>query len=819
MAVHKHTKRPQYGQISEWDDDPTDDWRQDVHGVSRAEHGAVAPVVFDIETTAETPQRPIIVTVYDSKPQHLHVAYVRGYQGFKPDADQLADRAAEAMGSYPVADVTVHHTVTQSWFENWVLQNVHNDAEKALVGHNVFFDMGILASPDPGAFDAFGLDPNDWDGAMTYRDLTCTFKRAGAFGKLYSWRPQRNIPVIDTQVLAKSMWHSSGLSALAEEYGIGGVEPDQHGELTEEYLLYNVDDVRQTMHVYEELIEELQTGFNTDMTGDKVFSTASIAKDVLSRMGYDRSHYTEQAAGVIAPSYFGGNTEALQTGELIEDVTYMDILSQYPTVAGLCDVWRYMRAETVDVSQVAPETLPRPTAADLQQPEAWREIAPYYVAVESDGSTLPIRTSLEGTGTTRVYNAEVTHDGATTVHHLMDVIGAQIRGEDVQIRKAWKAEKIGEQSTQAASVGDTQIGAKDNVMVRSIEERKRLQQVFGGKNQKTKSLKITANSCYGISAERIVEEDGDPGAEDHCRYDVAGKLYNPHVASTITAGGRLMLSLGEVVAEQHGGQLYYCDTDSLIVDDHVAADVQAAFADLNPYEQEPVASAEVLEIEEGKDGKPLESVSLFALGVKKYAVLDQHELIKYTEHGLGAFECLRGSEAVQQFWRTLLTRFYNVDVHGSTFTAEQVQQPLIWQQTASTELVRQTVNDYLSDQFRFGDWVQRVIDTAQDGRRTVYLGIDVTEEAVKIEETQDGLSTEQLAAEDLQGEELKRVLDLLSEWHTNEQIRSQQYGERPSVVIEDTAVVTKEASTEKMALGAMVSELLHVTASMGLLFD
>jgi hypothetical protein len=434
--------------------------------------------------------------------------------------------------------------------------------------------------------------------------------------------------VVDTQVVAKSLWHSSSLSGLAEEYDLGGVEAEEHGTLSREYLLYNVDDVRQTVQVYERLKEELQTGFNTDMNPDKVFSTASIAKDVLKRMGYDRTHYTETAAGVIAPSYFGGNTEALETGRRIEGVTYMDILSQYPTVAGLTDVWECMRAETVDVQEVEPESLPEPSVEALQEPDTWEAIAPYYCAVSSEGATLPVRTELEGTHTTRVYNAEVTHSGGTTLHHYMDILGAKIRGEEVDIHRVWRVEPEGEQQTAPGSVGDTTIGAAENVMVRAIEERKAKQAEYGGKNQKTKSLKILANSCYGISAERLVEENGKPGEENHERYDTAGLFYNPHVASTITAGGRLMLSLGEVVAEQNGGRLYYCDTDSLVVDSEVDTAVQEAFQDLNPYSKEPVASAEVLEIEEGKNGEPLQNVSLFALGVKKYAILSDTELVK-----------------------------------------------------------------------------------------------------------------------------------------------------------------------------------------------
>jgi len=807
--VHRHTERPYYQTES---GDLTNRWADNPdrlnHTVSRREHGQKSPVVFDIETTAETPQRPILVTAYDSMEQVVEIAFDYGRDGFRPKDSDVKELVIEGFDDVPVKDVIVSRNVSQAWFERRVLSRVLNEPSKVLTGHNIGFDLGLLASPNWAVVDVLGEDKSDWDGAMTFKDISCLFKRAGAFGKLYSFIDTSSdggylsANVADTQTVAKSLWLPAGLSDLSDHFGIGGIEADEHGKLGADYIKYNADDVRQTYQCHERLTVELANGFDTDMTPDTVYSTASLAKDVLTRMGYDRTHYTEQAATVIPEAYFGGRTEALVTGELVSDVTYMDILSQYPTVCGLTQVWDCMRAEQIDIQHIDSEALPKPSADDLRQSEIWPTIAPYYVKVSADGAVLPVRTDAMG-DTTRVYTADVQHTGSeSTWYHYMDVLAAELMGEaEYDIQSAVKVVPEGTQDLQDVTVGGREIQSDDNVMVRCIEERKSVQAENGGENRRTKSLKITANSCYGIAAERIVTENGQD------RHDTAGKFYNPHVAATITAGGRLQLAIGEHAAEQSGGSLYYCDTDSLIVDESVSTAVQQAYSGLNPYEAEPVCNAEVLEIEDGKlaDGTGVlcSGGELFAIGVKKYCYMKDSEPVKFTEHGLGHYSNMRDSDTVRGFWKYLLSQKFGLYVDGDMLPIEKLSEPVIWQQGASTEAVRAMVDEHLTDEFRYGDWVERLIMLEQDGTDRFYFGVDVTDRCLRIEVQPDGsISHEVLTGDNLANrEQFKTVQDVVMDWFMDGDTGTNG---RYSVSITGHKPVTKEATTVKLAWDELV---------------
>lgn len=803
--THHHTARPYYKDESDshrryirnWSDE--NDGEPD-HYVDHRESQYLYPVVFDIETTAETPQRPILVSVYDEKAKRLTIAYN------VQEADEMPSEAeleAHADKFEDCREVDIRYSCNMTWFEDNVLRLVHNDDERVLVAHNAFFDLGILAQPNDELVYHEKVQSDRWDGCFEYNDMACLHHRAGAYGRMYNFRAPHtgeffDIPVADTMTVCKSLFLPASLEKASELFGIEYADVDgEHGVLNPEYIEYNVDDVRATYELFHALKNRMRVGFNSEQPLHSIYSTASIAKDILARMDYDRVHYTERALEIITPSYFGGNTEALKVGELVENVAFQDILSQYPTVCALTDVWDYMQAERITVERIDVSDLPAPSVDDLREPEAWKECAEYYVILEADGATLPVRTALEAGETTRVYNANVTHGDCTTTHHYFDYLAAQLHADgdpDIEIVTAFKAKKHGQQTLTPTKVGGTKIGAYDNIMKRGIEERKRIQwkENDGEKDERTMSLKIMANSSYGISAERIVEEIGEPDEYGYQRHDIAGKYYNPHVASTITAGGRLQLALGEHAARQAGGEMYYCDTDSLITDAHTAESVRDAYANLNPYDG-VAGTLDVLEVEEGyRDGEEimLDNVDLFAVGEKKYAIMDkERNIVKNTEHGLGHYNNLRDSDTIRKFWETVyadVTRDFSV---GAGFDSEKMNELVFWDTAATTATSRRLIDDKLNQSVRYGDFIQRTISTADSDRVVNYIGIDLHERAIAIEQLENG---EYVAreVEDIEREGLKTVKNVVAQFATGARVNDS----RPDVKVTDRKVVTKEAS-------------------------
>lgn len=779
-------------------------------GPGDIEHGQQAsvsrtsrhPVVFDIETTAEVPQEPILWTVHDSKSGETTVAYDRN-RGGRFDTEKIANvvgQQLKARGLY-ANPIRVLPSVSPGAFERSVIARAAGDPSRVLVGHNVFFDLNIAGRPNDGLLKGKQIG-RGWQAATEYDEFTLLSKRAGAYGHIYSLirhgdsDPETTLNIADTRVAAKSIQISGSLAGACEEFDIPvDKDVDEHGRLTYDYIGYNAGDVASTHALYHDIRRRLHMDFGANLSPEDVYSTASIFKDVLKRMDYDRVHYPKDALRVISPAYFGGRTEAIRCGELIEDVTYTDVLSEYPTVCSLADVWRFMQAERVQISEIDPVTLPTPESyRSLSAQPIWARMADFYVVVRADGHKLPVRTKLPGTNTTRVFNADVHHaDGVTTTHHFYDVVSAWLlSGEWPDIVTAFRVDPIGQQDLRDANIGGRRINAYDDILRRAIEERKIIEREYG-EGPRENSLKITANSGYGVAAERLVA--GDVGHLGVKKHDVAGSFYNPHVAATITAGGRLMLAYGERVADEHGGRLWYCDTDSLVIDDAVVAPVQSAFDSLNPYSG-PAGDKDVLEVE-SEDDVTLRGVDLFAVGEKKYAILKDGELVKFTEHGLGHYEQFRDTDTIARFWRNLLSESH-VDVKGEHLTLDEWDEPVIFQQPASTAGVREALSGLVGQEVRYGDWLQQTVSRVP-ASNTRYVGTDISDRAIKIQ------GDDVLGAQEIDPDGVKTVRDVLNQWKQSALFTRAN----PEVRIIGKRTVTKESATVEMDIAAQIEAALN----------
>lgn len=825
--------------IKEWDDA---EWENPVSGETvdlydeheesvpydRAEF---YPLAFDIESDASTPQRPILAVAYDAATGTAWVAvdWERAeWPEGKVYAPELREMVRDEFGGREmgVREVNVH-TLGVSWFDRILDQmckddedDAGNEIRRALTGHNVFYDLGMLGGNNDWRLENHKDSPHEWDGVIEYEDWMCVHKRAGAYGRIYSFRqhkiPIPGINVADTRVVSKAARLPGKLEDLAEELGIEYNEPEdlEHtGELTEDYIRYCMDDVAATVEVYDALQDYVSKAFGSPIPLHKIFSSASIGKDALRRAGYDRAHYTTEAMDIASSAYVGGQTEALRPGQLVENVAYMDLMSQYPSASALTGVWEYMRAESVRAEMVDIADLPYPSADEMREKRAWEECANYYVSAVADDAVLPVRVEDEFSDTTKVHTAHTRHSSGV-VYHWLDVLAAKLRGGDVEIKQAWRLVPEGEQDgINSVRIGETDIPARENIMRKCIEERKRIQydENDGDKDHRTLGLKIVANSMYGITAERIVGTDTTGDDEAITRHDVAGSYYNPHCATTITAAGRMMLALGEIEANEHGGQLHYCDTDSLIVDAGCAEEVIEYFDDLNPYDG-TAGEKDFLEIEDGarpvydeweQPGEwpsvALDGVNLFAVDVKKYVILDDEgRILKHTEHGLGHYKNLRNSDEnphrVRKFMASLIAGYFgDVPLHPRErlLSDAALDEIVRWEVSASTYQTRQLLQEMLGREVRYGDFAERTIMAGDaSGEYVQFIGIDLDEQCIRIEQGEDGYEVTALNGKPEELDKNKRVQNIITQWALT--AHSREAG-RPHYFIDGTRRIDKEA--------------------------
>lgn len=766
------------------------------------------PFVIDIETSAQLGQRPILLVGYNTLEDRLIVLYSHGYCGYT----MTENKVRKLCDSFSPKKVTLHN-LSQSNFEKFILRPIAEWNEKAksrgddnrisLVAHNAEFDIPMMGTPDDELLDSDKIG-NQYEQSVQYKHINMIGHRAGQFGHIFSFLDSGNnfehlhIPVGDTMVGAKALWIPAKLKDACESIGVDldVSESEEHGVLNDEYVQYCINDVYATTKLYYSLQDRINKMFG-DLPLEHIYSTASIGKFVLREMGYTRPGYEQEAIDRIAPAYFGGRTDAEITGEIVENQRYTDILSEYPTVSKLTNVWEYTKAKSIGIKQIPVSDLP--DIPDMTNPDNWAKISDYYVKVKPEGATLPIRTPhLEDT--TKVITSQV-HCDTAMHYHFMDIVSANLidNKQKYEIVAAWEVTKHGTQDLQATEIGDIPIKPEDNVMAKCIESRKEVQKENkekglgnkSGKDERTKSLKITANSMYGITAERIVKEVKEFEMEKH---DFASQngYYNPHVATTITAGGRLMIALGESVANANDGVFSYCDTDSLIVSDNCAEAVIGAFADLNPYDGY-AGTLDVLEDEKGQVG------NLYTVGTKKYIFFSNDgEVLEAKEHGLGNYDNLRDEETIHRLWATIM--YYDLQhnpLNVDVLYDNKMNENVLWSFNASTRSMRTMINEFTDDYLRYGDWVQSTLAYNNEVR---YMALNLMEKQQKdtvakaYMDGEDITKVEEVEFSEMMGDsDLKTVKDVVHKFVAD----SAGVDERPSVKVTNTRYVTKEATSRK----------------------
>jgi hypothetical protein len=480
-------------------------------------------------------------------------------------------------------------------------------------------------------------------------------------------------------------------SACAEWEVPGKLDHEPSGRVTPDEIDYCRQDVSAIVGLLNALLREFREYPLGDLSPEKAFSAASIAKAFLGTIGVTRPEHkfqlNDQTNGICMQAYYGGRAE-IRIRHKPVPIVYTDFLSQYPTVNTLLGLWRLLIAKNVRVRDATRDVKTFVHSIDVNQllnPKTWPHLN-FFALIQPDGDILPVRTvygeSRVG-GETNIGLNPLTSDKPIWFAGP-DIIASLLQtGRPPKILRAIRFEPVGVQKDlKSVNLGKGSINpARDDFFRKVIEERK-------GKKKSDPLyyfLKILANAgCYGIYAEvnrhQVGKNDakqvgifsGETNISERATImERPGPFYFPPVSALITAGGRLLLSMLEKMVSEAGGTYLMCDTDSMAivasehggtvrctggphkmpdgcegikalswVETHQIVD---RFKTLNPYNRRIVPGSVLNIVEEINfdSGGKQRQVYGYGISAKRYSVYSfdglRVTIIKASEHGLGLY--------------------------------------------------------------------------------------------------------------------------------------------------------------------------------------
>ncbi len=657
-------------------------------------------LVFDTETTIDRLQNLLVgcFRIYESVAGEYRLVVeglILGDVLTRKDV-QLVETYAQARGL---------RVYTRDTFVREVFLPEVYELGALCVGFNLPFDLSRLAVravAGRGRWrDGFTFypTPSTWDPPIRIRALDS--KRAFIeFGSYRAYQRRRRearghtvFPgrFLDLRTLVDALTgEGHSLESACEAFDVqhGKVRVERHGVVTQDYLGYNRRDVQATWELYLALLEEwhrhpfarVPTPVEVERDSaefliTRAYSPATIGKDYLRVMGIrprleHQPGFPRRILGRSMVAYYGGRSECHIRRQIVP-VTYLDVLSMYPTVCALMGLWAFIVADRVEVEDATRQTkelLERVTLDDLFAPDFWAKL-PILVEVEPDGDILPLRAQYQEGGDYRIgLNVVTAGSGILLCYALADLVaGKVLAGKVPRVRRAWRFRAVGVQPGLRPTrlLGEVEVDPRGQDFFRVlIEKRQELKEAQGRDTHTSRGgaryfeglqngLKVVANSIYGILAE--VNENPAEALEadvyglDHfvapiTRQEDPGRYAFPPLAALITAAARLVLAMLEAGLQRHGATYAFCDTDSIAVvgSQETVTALRRQFAALNPY----AFGGDLLKREPENDPDPraTKDRNLYCLSIsaKRYVcfnVADDGRIIVRSdlcsEHGLG----------------------------------------------------------------------------------------------------------------------------------------------------------------------------------------
>ncbi len=471
---------------------------------------------------------------------------------------------------------------------------------------------------------------------------------------------------------------------------------ETYGVINDDLLNYLCRDVLASAELYEAMLRDwhrhpfarVPTPLEVEQDPDVLlvthaYSPATLAKAYLSQMGVvprlaHQPGFSKPILGQAMAAYYGGRSECHVRRQAVR-VAYLDVLSEYPTVAVLMGIFRLMVADRITIEEATSRVsrfLENVTLEDVLTPKTWRDLC-ILVETEPDGDVLPVRAAYAEDGDYQIGLNVATADRTVRLYYMLpDLVASKLlTGKAPRIRRAWRFRARGWQPglRSVKLLGGTDIDPRRDDFIRLlIERRHEFQRAKGdaergGDAERARhldamqnGLKIVANSVYGVLAE-VDDEPSRPhkvevfGVErfvtQTSRDEKLGRYAFGPLAALITSGARLILAIVEAELRQRGATYAFCDTDSVAVagDSKVVEAVRTRLARLVPYgfggellkvENENHALVDPRDPKRGVHHRKLEPLYCFAVSAKRYVLFNRAKrgtiiIRRPSEHGLG----------------------------------------------------------------------------------------------------------------------------------------------------------------------------------------
>lgn len=177
-------------------------------------------------------------------------------------------------------------------------------------------------------------------------------------------------------------------------------EVEDHGEVTLEYVDYNLRDVISTWELYRKVIAEYKK-HPVELEPGKAYSPASIGKAYFRAMGIKplvekQPDFPQEILGYAMQAYYGGRAEC-HIRRVPTKVFHVDVTSMYPSVFILQNLWSWVIANRFEIAEATEEVrsfIENVTLDALFKKETWAKVSA-LVQVIPENDLLPVRANYE----------------------------------------------------------------------------------------------------------------------------------------------------------------------------------------------------------------------------------------------------------------------------------------------------------------------------------------------------------------------------------------------------------------------------------------
>jgi hypothetical protein len=170
----------------------------------------------------------------------------------------------------------------------------------------------------------------------------------------------------------------------------------QHGVIDDEYIDYNIADVRATYSLYKALLKRIED-YNIPIEPYEISSPASIGPAYYRAMGIKPfmeqcPQFNRQQMGYALMGYFGGRVETRWRKTVIPS-TYCDATSMYPSNFVRMKLWDFVIANEIVIEEDLEfkEFLENVKLEDLTDNKVWASKLRGMALVEVDDDIFPVR--------------------------------------------------------------------------------------------------------------------------------------------------------------------------------------------------------------------------------------------------------------------------------------------------------------------------------------------------------------------------------------------------------------------------------------------